>query len=357
MVERKRSAQVQASLLGMLCWLLAMAAWSQPEEGGDAPPTYADPAGKFSFRLAGDWVKLPAEPEKGLAGSFVLTKEVAGTRRVVSELLITFAKLETAIPFEEYVRTEDRRAMSTPGFARLGKQETLVLGECPAVRNRYGFSNKSGLEELRHKLLYQYYACKDGNGWGITLTALRQDESILLEVERLLLDSFQFSVSEDAQGDSLEMVRTVKVGEVLGGFSLAVPDSWEVKLSGEEGATIRGRSAVVHAFGAPADEGEESAQGAAGKFLKERENLNELRVLSQDRVELGPVQGYAVEYSGTAQERRWHVRLVTFVEGRKVFFLHCVAPEEQWQVNRGILQRIERSFSLMKPSPQGEGTQ
>ncbi len=345
---------VSAALVGVLCWVVLMAALPQPEETVEKPRLYSDPKGRFSFQLLGDWVKLPGDAEKEIVGSFLLTKEVGGKRKVAAELLISFAELKAPISLEEYVKAEDRRAMNTPGFARVGKQEGLTLGGHAAVRNRYIFSERTGSQELRYKLLDQYYVLKDDAIWGLTLSTMRQDEPVLSEIERVVLSSFQFSVPEGSRDDSLEVFEKVTVSGSPGGFSLSVPGTWEVSQSEEQGVSIRGPEAVVYAFAVPGEKKAESPQDLAGRFLKERENLKELRVLSQGEGELVLVKRYAVEYLGTARGRSWHVRLVAFISGERVFFLHCLAPEEGWSGNSEILRRIERSFSVATPAAKVE---
>ncbi|NQT84610.1 hypothetical protein HQ563_16445 [bacterium] len=320
------------------------------EKAIEKPRIYADPEGRFSFQLSGDWIKLRGDADKGIAGSFLLTRDVGGNRKVVAELLISFAEVEAPAFLEEYVKAEDRRAMNTEGFARIGDPERRVLGGCAALRNRYSFSRRGGPEELRHKVLYQYYALKDKRVWGITLAALREDESVLAQVEGTVVSSFQFSVPEGSREGPPDAFKEVAVGGRRGGFSLAVPDDWEVRQNEEEGASIRGPEAVVYAFAVPAEGEQQSPEDMAGKFLKERENLEGLRVLSQGVGELGLVEGYAVEYSGTAKGQNWHARLITFVGAEKVFFVCFVAPEQRWQRNSEILRRIERSFSVGTPA-------
>lgn len=349
-VKGKMSIRLSAAFFCTLCWLACEAASPESQEIAEKPRIYADPEGRFSFQLVGDWIKLPADLEKGIAGSFVLTKELGGDRKVVAELLISFATLETAVSLGDYAKTENRRAMNTPGFKRLGNQDRRVLGGYPALRNRYSFSHQGGPTDLQHKLIHQYYLLKDKTIWGITLTALRQDEPILMEVERTALDSFQFSVPQGSASVLSEAQKEVTVEGPLGGFSLTVPETWEATLSKEQGATIRGPDAVVYAFALPAEKEDQSPEELTAKFLKERENLKELRVLSQGAVGSGLMNGYAVEYMGLESEQAWRVRLVTFLFEGKVVFLHCVAPEERWPLSSGVLRKIERSLSLVKSS-------
>jgi hypothetical protein len=354
-VKRKIRTTLSAAFFCTLCWLAYGAASPESQEIAEKPRIYADPEGKFSFPLVGDWIKLPSDLEKGIAGSFVLTKELGGDRKVIAELLISFATLEAAVSLEDYAKTEDRRAMNTPGFKRLDNRGRRLLGGYPALRNRYSFSRQGGPTELQHKLIYQYYLLRDETIWGITVTALRQDESILAEVERTVLDSFQFSVPEGSASVLSEARKKVTVDGPLGGFSLMVPETWEATLSNEQGATIRGPDAVVYAFSLPAEKGDQSPEELTAQFLKERENLKELRVLSQGGGGSGLMNGYAVEYTGTESEQVWRVRLVTFVLEEKVVFLHCAAPEERWPLSSGALRKIQQSLSLGKSSG-GEAT-
>jgi hypothetical protein len=323
--------------------IASVVAQAESEETPAEPRLYADPEGRFSFKLVGDWVKLPVKNEEGIAGSFLLTREVEDDRKVVAELVISFAELEGGLSLERYAEVEDRRAMSTPGFKRVGKQKARMIGGCQALVNRYSFSQPSGREELRHKIVVQYYALKGRIMWGMTLTVLQKDESILAELERSVIDSFRFSVPEDALASSSEVLRRVAVEGERGGFSLDVPETWEVDLGEGHGATFRGPGAVIHAFAVPAG-ADDSPDKVAARFLKERETLSQLRVLSQEKVEVGTARGHAVEYSGKDGQRNWRVRLVAFVVAKKVFFLHCVALEEGWGVSGAVLGQIERSF-------------
>lgn len=346
--------RVPVALLCILCWAAPMPALAAVEEATAKPRTYADPEGRFGFQLSGEWVKLPADAEKGIAGSFFLAEEAGGEKRVVVELIISFTRVEAPISLEDYVQAEDRRAMKTAGFERVGEQEGSVLGGCPALTNRYGFSRQTGPEELRHKVVHQWYAVKDKTVWGITLTALQRDQATLAEVERLIASSFQFSVPEGLREPSLETFKKVTVGGSAGGFSLSVPEAWEVHQSEDQGVFIRGPGEVVYAFAFPKGEGQGIPQDVAGRFLKERENLKELRVLSQGAGELGGASGYAVEYSGTAKSQRWRVRLVTSVQDETVFVLYCVVPEGGWRKSAGMLGQVERSFSVSTPEPKPE---
>jgi len=334
----------------ILCWVIPTLPFAAAQEEAEKPRTYADPEGRFSFQFLGDWIKLRANSEKGIAGSFVFTGHVAGERRVIVELMITSAELKPPLSLEGYVKAEDRRAMNTPGFSRVGRQEKVTLGGQAALRNCYALSRRTGSQEPQQKLVHQYYALTENAVWGITLSALKQDEAVLAEVEKLLASTFRFSVPERPRDTAPAVFKKVTFTGSLGGFSLSVPEGWDVNQSEEHGGVIRGPEAVVYAFSLPEEAKEAPPQDAAGRFLKERENLKELRVLSQSTEEVAGLKGHVVEYSGVGEGRPWRVKLFTFLSGQKAFFVYCVAPEEGWQRNSEILMRIARSFSLAGPS-------
>lgn len=342
-------------VLGVACTFLSVSASAMSEEIPEKPRIYADPKGRFSFQLSGDWIKLRTGNENGVAGSFLLTKKIGSERKVVAELLISFAEPKAPVSLEEYVKAEDRRVMNAPGFSRIGRQESLSLAGCPATKNRYALSPPGGTDETRQRIVHQYYVAKGKEFWGITLAVARRDEAVLAELERLVVDRFQFSVPDKLPQASLEVFKKVAGKGARGGFSLTVPEAWEVRHSKDEGLSVRGPDAFVHAFSVARDAGEESPQTVAGAFLKERENLQELRVVSQGAEEVGGVKGYAVEYSGVGEGRQWHVRLVTFLAGERIFFVYCVTPEGRWMTNKGVLERIPQSFSVETPAEQAEG--
>jgi len=47
--------------------------------------------------------------------------------------------------------------------------------------------------------------------------------------------------------------------------------------------------------------------------------------------------------------------LITFAKDARVFFLHCVAPEEEWWRSSEVIGQIERSVSAGTPAPMIEG--
>ncbi len=313
------------------------------------PRLYADPQGRFSFQLAGDWVKLRLDVGKEVAGAFLLTQKVGDSRKVVAELLFSLTELSEGASFEEYVRAEDRRVVNSPGFSRIGQQEKLTLGGQPALKNRYALSPPGQPEKAPQRTIYQYYVIKEHTIWGITLSALTSDESVLTDVERTVLSSFQFSVPEDAEKASLDVFKKVPVEGPKGGFSLVVPEEWEVKQSEKEGASLRGQEAVVYAFSVDQDEAGPSPQNLAAQFLKQHETLKELRVTSQGDEDIGGEKGYFVEYSGGGEGRRWHARTYTFVRDKRAFFVYCVSPDDRWERNKDLLDRIVHSFSILTP--------
>jgi len=335
---------------GVVSWFFLLSALAASEKGSEKPRIYADPDGRFSFQVLGEWVRIRTDGEKDVVGSFLLTRKVGSERKVVAELLISRVELKPPVSLDEYVAGENKRVMSTPGFRRVGNEQKLTLGGCPAVKNRYVLSSAGLGMQADQKLVHQYHVLKGTEIWGITLTALRQDETVLEQVERLFAESFQFSVPKDVPETSLELLKKVAVTGAKGGFSLTLPDAWQATQSDEEGATIRGPEAVVHGFSVTREE--QSPQALAGSFLKERENLKELRVVAQGATEIAGLKGYVVEYSGVAEGRQWHVRLVALADGERVFFVHCVSPEERWLRNKEILERIAQGFSLTPLGPE-----
>lgn len=341
-----------AIVAGVLCFLL-MSSLAPSEETGEKPRMYADQEGRFSFQVSGDWVRLRTDGEKDVVGSFLLTRKLGSERKVVAEILVSRAELKTPVSLEEYVGAENKRAMNTPGFRRIGSEEKATVGDCPALKNRYVLSSPGGRKQTDQKVVRQLHVTKGNEIWGFTFSAVREDEGVLEQVERLFVDTFQFSVPKDVPGASIEVFKKLTVTGTKGGFSLTTPDAWEMAQNEEEGATIRGPEVVVHAFSV-AHEGQ-SPQALAGAFLKEREGLKELRVVSQGPIEIGGLKGYVVEYSGVGEGRQWHVRLLALVDGEKVFFVHSVTPGERWARNKEVIERIAQGFSLAAPGPEAGG--
>lgn len=335
-------------------FVLLRAVFPAAEEVAAKPRVYADPRGRFSFQLSGDWIKIATSDKEGVAGSFVLARKIGSDRSIAAELFVSFAEPEPTVSLDEYVKTEDRRVTNTPGFKKRGDPEKTTLAGSPALKISYILSRQDSPGQQPPKLVRQYYVQKDKQVWGITLSALQQDESLLAEVERTVVASFQFSVPEGAAAPPLQVFKKVLVSGPRGGFSLAVPEAWQVSQNDEQGASVRGPDAVVYAFSLAHDDERISVQDIAGQFLKERENLTGLQVLSQRAPEAAGLGGFVVEYLGVGEGRRWHVRLVAVAQSQKVFFVYCVAAEEAWERNKNVLGQIEQSFSLASPSPKPE---
>ena len=281
--------------------------WAQ-QETARKPRIYADPEGRFSFELSGDWVKV-ATTQNDVVGCFLVTARMKdGGRRVMTEVIISRTEMETPVSLDEYAKAEDRLVLRTPGFRRGAKQKAAALAETPAVRNDYVFLPSNAAPGSVERLVYQVHAVKEKEVWGLTFSALKEDEPFLGRVEKSVVSSFQFSVPEGANDGVPEASKTVTATGPVGGFSLTVPESWQVEQSDEYGLSIRGVECVVYAFSARSPVESPSVQDAAGRFLKERENLNELRVLSQGSERVAGMDGYVVEYSGVGEGRQWRVR-------------------------------------------------
>ncbi len=294
---------------------------------------------------------------------FFFTKKVAEGRKVAAEMIVSMTECRTPISLEDYVEIEDRRVVNSPGFSKLGQQEKMSLGGQPAFKNRYTLTPPGEPGQTQKKVIHQYYALDDDVIWGITLSSRREDEAVLKEIESTAMSSFEFSVPPAQRGKagegalaepSLEVFRKVTIAGSQGGFSLNVPESWEVKQTEEQGCSIKGPEVVVYAFSVPAEKTGGSPRDAAGEFLKERENLDNLQVLSQGLQEIAGRQGYAVEYSGVGEGRRWRVWLVAFADAERVFFIHCLVPEAGWERNKDVVKRIAESFSATPPSAEVE---
>jgi len=340
-----------AVLASSACSGFLLAALLVSSRAEEKPRIYADPKGRFSFHPVGDWVKLVADDQEGIAGSFLFTKKVGESRKVTAEMLIAMTECRAPVRLEDYVRAENRRVVNSPGFRRLGEQEELTLGGQPALKNRYALTPPGEPEETRKKVVYQYYVLNEDAVWGITLSARHEDEAVLAEIERTALSSFRFSVPEGVSTEpALEVFKKVAVTGAKGGFSVNLPEAWEVKQSEEQGVSIRGPEAVVYAFSVAREEEDKSLEDVAGAFLKERERLRDLRVLSQGTEDVAGRKGYVVEYTGVGEGRRWRVRLVTFVHGERAYFIHCVVPEEGWARNNDVLTRIGESFTVASPA-------
>lgn len=317
------------------------------EEAQQKPRVYADPEGRYSFPLWGDWIAVREDGQEGVIGSFFFTRKVAESRKVFAEMLISMTECGSSVRLDDYVKAEDRRLTNSRGFAAVGQQEETTLGGERALKSRYHFSPPGEAPEReRKKIVHQYYALHGRVVWGITLSARSADEAILGDIQRNVLSGFQFSVPEGVPSEPrLEVFKRVSVTGAAGGFSLNVPEKWEVSQSAEEGATFRGPGIVVYAFSVSPEQKTRSAQDEAGAFLKERENLKELQVLSQGEREIAGSKGYVVEYLGAAEGRKWRARLTVLVDGSRVFYVHCVVPEELWQKNQEIVERVSDSFS------------
>jgi hypothetical protein len=317
------------------------------EEAQQKPRLYADPEGRYSFSLWGDWIAVRGEGQEGAIGSFLFTRKVGESRKVFAEMLISMTECGSSVRLDDYVKAEDRRLTNSPGFAAVGQQEEATLGGERALKSRYHFSPPGEAPEgERKKAVHQYYALHDALVWGITLSARSADEPLIGDIQRNVLSGFQFSVPEGVSSEPrLEVFKKVSVTGAAGGFSLNVPEKWEVSQSAEEGATFRGPGIVVYAFSVSPEQKTRSAQDEAGAFLKERENLKELQVLSQGERDIAGSKGYVVEYLGTVEGSKWRARLTVLVDGSRVFYVHCVAPEELWQKNQEIVERVSDSFS------------
>lgn len=316
------------------------------EESQQKPRVYADPGGRYGFPLWGDWIAIRGPEQKGVVGSFLFTRRVGRSRKIFAEMLISVTECESAVRLDDYVKAEHRRLTNSPGFAAVGQQEVLTLGGERALKNRYHFSPAGGTGKEPKKAIHQYYALRERLIWGITLSARSPEEPVLADIQQNVLSGFQFSVPEGASPEPpLEVFKKVSVTGSAGGFSLSVPEKWEVSQSEEEGATLRGQGIVVYAFSVAPDEKSSSAQDEAGAFLKERENLKDLQVLSQGERDIAGSKGYVLEYLGVAEERKWRARLTVFVDGSRVFFVHCLVPEELWQRNQEIVERVSDSLS------------
>ena len=317
------------------------------EEAQQKPRVYADPGGRYSFPLWGDWIAIRGPEQKGVVGSFLFTRKVGRSRKIFAEMLISVTECESAVRLDDYVKAEHRRLTNSPGFAAVGQQEVIPLGGERALKNRYHFSPAGGTGKEPKKAIHQYYALRDKFVWGITLSAHSADEPVLGDIQQKVLSGFQFSVPEGVSLEPpLDVFKEVSVTGSAGGFSLNVPEKWEVSQSGEEGATLRGQGIVVYAFSVARDEKAPSAQEEAGTFLKERENLKDLQVLSQGERDIGGSKGYVLEYLGAADGRTWRARLTVFADGSRVFYVHCLVPEELGQRNQEIAERVSDSLSL-----------
>jgi hypothetical protein len=317
------------------------------EEAQHKPRVYADPEGRYSFPLWGDWIAIRGEAQKGVIGSFLFTRRVARSRKIFAEMLISTTESGPGLRLDDYVRVEHRRLTNSPGFVAVGQQEVIPLGGQRALKNRYHLSLPGQTGKEPKRAIHQYYTLRDRLVWGITLSARSTDEPVLGDIQQHVLSGFQFSVPEGASSEPpLEVFKKVSVTGAAGGFSLSVPEKWEASQSDEEGAALRGSGIVVHAFSVAADEKTRSAQDEAGAFLKERENLKDLQVLSQAERDIAGSRGYVVEYLGAADGRKWRARLTVFVDAARVFYIHCVLPAELWQTNQEIVERVSDSLSL-----------
>lgn len=317
------------------------------EEAQQKARVYADPEGRYSFPLWGDWIAVRGDGQEGVIGSFLFTRKVGESRKVFAEMLISMTECGSDVRLDDYVKAEDRRLTNSPGFAATGQKEETTLGGERALKSRYHFSPPGEAPEgERKKAVHQYYALHDRVVWGITLSTCSADEPLPGDIQRNVLSGFQFSVPQGVSSEPrLEVFEKVSVTGAAGGFSLNVPEKWEVSQSEEEGAAFRGPGIVVCAFSVSPEQKTRSAQDEAGAFLKERENLKELQVLSQGERDIADSKAYVVEYLGVAEGRKWRARLTVFVDGARAFYVHCVVPEESWQKNQKIVDRVSDSFS------------
>lgn len=339
---------VQRGLLGIVTvFCLSLTALSHGEqESQQKLRMYADPGGRYSFPLWGDWIAIRGAEQQGVIGSFLFTRKVGQSRKIVAEMLLSTTECESAVRLDDYVQAEHRRLTNSPGFAAVGRQEVISLGGERALKNRYTFSRAGETGKEPQKAIHQYYALHARQVWGITLSARSVEEPVLAEIQQNVLSGFQFSVPAGASSEPpLEVFKKVSVTGSAGGFSLSVPEKWEATQSEEEGATLRGQGIVVYAFSVAPDEKSSSAQEEAGAFLKKRENLKDLQVLSQGERGIAGSKGYVLEYLGAAEGREWRARLTVFVDGSRVFFVHCLVPEELWQTNKEIVERVSDSLS------------
>lgn len=338
----------RSGFLGILIVLcLSLTGVSQgAQEAQQKPRVYADPEGRYSFPLWGDWIAIRGPEQKGVIGSFLFTRRVGQSRKIFAEMLISATECQSAVRLDDYVKAEHRRLTNSPGFAAVGPQEVIPLGGERALKNRYTFSPAGETGKEPKKAIHQCYTLHDRQVWGITLSARSEDEPVLEDIQQNVLSGFQFSIPEGVSSEPpLEVFRKVSVTGSAGGFSLSVPEKWEASQSEEEGATLRGQGIVVYAFSVAPDEKAPSAQDEAGAFLKERENLKNLQVLSQVERDIAGSKGYVLEYLGAADGRKWRARLTVFVDGSRVFYVHCLVPEELWQRNQEIVERVSDSLS------------